>query len=528
MVETDTSNANDQLAAAHQELRALALQLQEFLNWQGLPDWAPGGIAESRALESEANLSQIDKLLSRRIGIVGLEGAGKSTLINAMFGQSVVPTDADQPGTAIPIFVHATSNTSTAHAIETEEGAIRPCADYDELTSYVLQRHNADNHKQVRHASISLHAPHLPSGLCVVDLPGTAGMSSTLRKSSLASVESVDRVILVVQDRNAGPALELAHDVLSRGIEICAVAINLQMSKLVDPADLQPIPDDEARNHIAATRNHIERSFLNEFPRLQEKCKFFAFHFPSMHSLAISSSANHWLPSHVEEIFRFADWFIVSVSKRAALARLQQATQDFASKLTQLKNRVLTRRKQIDGLLHSDPCMQEQVCQKLAEYEKELRKEWARSDSDSPIRKAQLKAWDDFEPSARLLKADLQELQQTTKEALPDNWWLQNWQLKSEISESINRSLSGSSDRLNKDAMRVVQGFCDTVQKIALEALAAKFSRLPIDLGPLPMMSHRNVSIWEPPLIDPERQSLAEYDSAKAIERFWMSSLLRR
>ena len=520
MVATDASKANDQIAASHQELRALAAQLQKFLNLQNLPDWAPESIANTRAAESEASLRRIDSLLSRKFGVVGLEGVGKSTLINAIFGQPVVPTDSDQPGTATPIFVHASSNNSTAYAIETEEGAIRPCEDYEELTSYVLQRHNPNNHKQARHASISQPAPHLPPGLCLVDLPGSAGMASSFRESAISTLEYVDRVILVVQDRNAGPALELAHDVITRGIEICAVAANLQMSKLVDPGNLQPLPDHEVRDHIAATRDYIERNFLDELPQLEEKCEFFAFHFPSMQSLSIAPDANHWIPAHVEEIYRFSDWFTGSIGNATTTARLQKATKDLADKLAQSKNQTLIAREQIDGLLSSDPTTQEQVCQKFAQHETEIQKRWTRSVTNGRIKEAKRKAWDDFAPAAMQLKADLRHLQQTTRRELPDNWWAQNWQLKSEISENINRNLSSASDRMNTDAVEVLQEFSDVARQLAHETAVTAISILPIDLGPLPMTSPASFSIWVAPLIDPERQSFAEYDSAKVIERY--------
>jgi len=64
------------------------------------------GFSEHSDLECKLfSLTELSASLPRTVGVVGEEGAGKLTLVNAILGEDLVPTDSNRPGTLAPISI---------------------------------------------------------------------------------------------------------------------------------------------------------------------------------------------------------------------------------------------------------------------------------------------------------------------------------------------------------------------------------------------------------------------------------------
>ena len=378
---------------------------------------------------------------------------------------------------------------------------------------------NLADQGQIAKAAVTLPCSHLPTGLCLVDLPGAEGMSLDFREVERAALATVDTVILVVQDRNAGPALDLARDILEQGITIDAVVINLQMSKFVDTRSLRSLSDLSAGDHIMATRDYVADQFTRELPGFDKDCPFFAFHVPSMTGLSIGPESELSLPSHANEIWRFADWFETANGLEGTRLRLESLLREIESYLAGHKAILSKEDRQLTALSASDAVTLQQLNQSIEAHKADLRETWRLETADGRIKLAAEQAWAQFRPSVTELKFRLQELHRTTTAAVPQGWWSQNRGLAEQVSHDINRAVSSSQKRLESRAAACVQRFSDTITHWAQELAASELTLVPIDRGPMLLEAAAPVSVWSAAEPDPRRKSLSEYDSSKVIER---------
>lgn len=105
------------------------------------------------------------------IAVFGRTNAGKSSLLNALLGQEILPVGS-LPATAVPVrLVHG----------ETPRGTVRfadvgpedfPLDDPDRLAEFATERHNLHNARHVTRLALEIPAPLLAGGVTLVDMPG--------------------------------------------------------------------------------------------------------------------------------------------------------------------------------------------------------------------------------------------------------------------------------------------------------------------------------------------------------------------
>ncbi len=510
--------ATEVIAVAQDALQELKRAFEYFVDLRSGPDWA-GEVIRKRERYTSSNIGRLIRQVEQQVvGVAGLEGVGKSTLINAIFGTEVVPTDANQPGTAVPIHVCVAATEAMLFETVSQDGR-QSCESLAELKAHALQRHNSANQGRITKAMVTLPRPHLSTGLCLVDLPGLEGMSVEFRRHAKAALEAMDSVILVVQDRNAGPALRLARDILDSGAAIDAVVINLQLSKFVDTSSLRTRSDATAGDHILSTRDYVADQFFKELPNLRSNCPFFAFHVPSMHALSIALGSELSLPSHADEILRFADWFDTAYSLGGTNHRHHRLLQEVETWLAEHKARLTVECDQLTALSNSDPAAIQQLDDLIDTHKADLRNRWIKEIDNGRIKLAMEQAWSEFQPNVAELKSRLQELHRTTTAAVPQDWWSQNRGLADQISDDIDRAVTASQKRLESQATACIQKFADTITQLAQELAADELKLVPLDRGPILLPSAETVAIWPAARPDPQRKSISEYDSSKVIER---------
>ena len=127
-----------------------------------------------------AGLEELQQRLSSgrfRLAVLGQFKRGKSTLLNALLGENLLPTDI-LPVTAIPTYILPGERLEAEVFFEAEErspirfvpSAERSLADF--LGEYVTEAGNPNNRLQVDRVEINHPAPLLQQGVVLIDTPG--------------------------------------------------------------------------------------------------------------------------------------------------------------------------------------------------------------------------------------------------------------------------------------------------------------------------------------------------------------------
>lgn len=128
------------------------------------------------------------------VACVGQFKRGKSTLINALIGEAIVPTGFI-PVTAVPTVIRFGEN---LHArIRLNDGSWNEIP-VSELKQYVTEELNPENKKGVQGAEAFVPSPLLSSGMCMVDTPGLGSVFSGNSAATQAFIPHIDAALVVV------------------------------------------------------------------------------------------------------------------------------------------------------------------------------------------------------------------------------------------------------------------------------------------------------------------------------------------
>lgn len=150
-----------------------------------------GEVDAARALEALA-----DRVGQRsfQLAVAGQFKRGKSTLINALLGIPLLPTDV-LPLTSAPTYI--VPNTDPGVVVTFRDGRSLATST-DELRAYATEEGNPGNVRGVLRVTVGTTAPGLTEGLRLIDLPG---VGSTVEANSLVAYEAVteaDAAIFVI------------------------------------------------------------------------------------------------------------------------------------------------------------------------------------------------------------------------------------------------------------------------------------------------------------------------------------------
>ncbi len=184
---------------------------------------APDAIAKLAGLAEEAgatSIAQDARVLLERVmegrffvACLGQFKRGKSTLINALFGEELLPSGV-APVTSVVTIVRWGERRARVRLGEDEWRDVP----VDELVNYVSEAKNPENRLGVRGVEVFSPSPFLERGLCLVDTPGISSVFVGNTAETQAFVPHIDAAIVVLggDPPISGDELTLAREVIAR------------------------------------------------------------------------------------------------------------------------------------------------------------------------------------------------------------------------------------------------------------------------------------------------------------------------
>jgi GTP-binding protein EngB required for normal cell division len=128
------------------------------------------------------------------VAFLGQFKRGKSTLINAILGRNVLPTDIVPLTTAITIVQHGQKDRCTVLYGDGRREEVDPKL----IGSFVSEEGNPGNRKGVEEVVLELPVPVLESGMRLVDTPGVGSIFELNTKVTSAYLPRIDVAVIVL------------------------------------------------------------------------------------------------------------------------------------------------------------------------------------------------------------------------------------------------------------------------------------------------------------------------------------------
>lgn len=178
----------------------------------------------------------LDKLRQNRFHLVvmGAFKRGKSTLINALLGEALLPT-AIVPLTSVVTIL--TYGEQVRIEVRFHDGTTRLISP-PELVDYITERGNPGNRKGVREVEITYPSDYLRDGVCIIDTPGVGSIYSHNTDVAYNYLPYVDAAVFVV---TVDPPLSAAEHEFLRDIREYVHKLFFVLNKIdyVDEAERQ-------------------------------------------------------------------------------------------------------------------------------------------------------------------------------------------------------------------------------------------------------------------------------------------------
>lgn len=129
------------------------------------------------------------------VPFIGTQGMGKSTLINALLGEDILPNEADET-TCIPVEVRYGETCAEVHFKDGTKTYVR--FDKNELAQYVDNNFNCANEKGVSRILLKKEYSVLKDGTVIVDLPGVGSLTRENEKTTREYIEKLCAAVFLI------------------------------------------------------------------------------------------------------------------------------------------------------------------------------------------------------------------------------------------------------------------------------------------------------------------------------------------
>ena len=130
------------------------------------------------------------------IPVLGMQGMGKSTLINAILKEDIMPSEADET-TCVPVEIKYGEN-EHADVFFIDRNRKEIIHRKDELQKYVDNNYNNGNEKQISRIVLYRKNELLKKGLTLVDLPGVGSLTKVNEETTKRYIQNLCTAIFVI------------------------------------------------------------------------------------------------------------------------------------------------------------------------------------------------------------------------------------------------------------------------------------------------------------------------------------------
>ena len=157
------------------------------------------------------------------VACVGQFKRGKSTLLNALLGEAVLPVGVTPVTAAVTILRYGNERKIQIRRKDYTWEKINP----SDLEMYVTEEKNPENRKQVEVVEIFFPSPLLESGMCLVDTPGIGSVFSGNTQTTREFIPHIDAALVVIgaDPPISGEELELVENI-SESVPALIFALN--------------------------------------------------------------------------------------------------------------------------------------------------------------------------------------------------------------------------------------------------------------------------------------------------------------
>jgi len=161
--------------------------------------------------EEAAALSERSEAGLFFMACVGQFKRGKSTLLNALLGEHIVPTGVVPVTTAVTVLRYGPRREARVRFADGHSESVEPEA----IASFVSEEENPENEKGVRAVEVFLPNPLLSGGMCLVDTPGIGSVFMNNTAATREFVPHIDAALVVLgaDPPISGEELALLKDV---------------------------------------------------------------------------------------------------------------------------------------------------------------------------------------------------------------------------------------------------------------------------------------------------------------------------
>ena len=128
------------------------------------------------------------------VACVGQFKRGKSTLLDALVGEPILPTGITPVTSVATVIRYGERHAARVRSTNGEWRSIPP----NVLEQYVSEEHNPENVKGVDAAEVFVPSPLLATGMCFVDTPGLGSVFAGNTATTQAFVPHIDAAIMVI------------------------------------------------------------------------------------------------------------------------------------------------------------------------------------------------------------------------------------------------------------------------------------------------------------------------------------------
>ncbi len=195
------------------------------------------------------------------ISVVGVQGAGKSSFINALLmDTAILPRDVAET-TCVPTEVtYSTSPTATAAIYFKDGSSTKISASEKDLKQFLHNDHNPGNKLGVSKVVVESNSPLLKSGIVVVDLPGMGSLTEANMKTTINYIKTSSAGIYLL--RTVPPLTRLEQS------QISAIWPNLSKMWFVqnrwNDESLQEAQDGQSHNQLILSDIQMKNPLIPE------------------------------------------------------------------------------------------------------------------------------------------------------------------------------------------------------------------------------------------------------------------------